>query len=58
MITWTNLAGTIVGASFELLNTGSFTIAIIITVVYAPGQRCAIVVKTLVPIGVFCDVLK
>ena len=57
-ITCTHLTGTIVRESFKLFNTGIFAIAIIIAVIDAASQRHTIVIQALVPVFVFCDVLK
>ena len=54
----TNLTRTIVRPYFELFNTSSFAVVIVVAVVDAACQRRTISIKTFIPIVIFCDILK
>ena len=55
---FTNLTGAIRSATLELSNTCIFTVTVIFTIVNASRQRHSIDVETLIPVGIFCNILK
>ena len=55
---YTNLAGTIGSAAFEMSDAVTFAVSIIFTVVNASSQRHSIDIQTFIPIGIFVDILK
>ena len=54
----TNLAGTIRSTTLELRDTFIFAIAVAVAIVNASCQRRPINIQTLIPVGIFSDILK
>ena len=54
----TNLAGTVGGAAFELIDTFVFAITIIFTIINASCQRHSIDIEALVPVDILGKILK
>ena len=54
----TNLAGTIRSTTLELRDTFIFAITVVVAIVNASCQRRPIDIHTLIPVGIFSDILN